>query len=245
MGRGTLLSALLTKLKAEVGDSLDATATGKDSVYAQLLSNKQQWLSTEFSWPFLEHRWDVAMVAGTRYYTLPTIPSTGDLGPTVAINLEHSVKTEVQFGSKWQDVDAGIGSQEFNFIDSDAGLTLDPVQRWRLATDSSDAANANKFEVWPVPGIATIFRFTGQRAVTDLVVAGDKADLDDMLLVYFVAAELLARANQKDAQLKANLAQQRLIRLRGSYPVRQRKTVIGGQTNSRDKIRVSPLIAAR
>jgi hypothetical protein len=70
-----------------------------------------------------------------------------------------------------------------------------------------------------VPTVAQTIRFTGQRVVQALAVDADTADLDDMLIILFVAAERLTRSKQQDAQLKMQLAQRRLQWLRQNYPV--------------------------
>lgn len=230
--RGVTLATLVTKLKSEIGESLDASATGKDLAFQQLLDNKQAWLASEFDWPFLQHRWDVACGVASRYLTFPTVES--DEGATVAINFERPVMVEVKFNERWQKVKYGIGGAEFNSNDSDLNLVLDPVQKWRFATDTSEAANPDQFEIWPMPATGQTLRFTGQRAITPMVVGtntttngANKADLDDMLIVYFVAAELLARADQADSQLKASLAQERMRQVRASYPVQSGRIVLG------------------
>jgi hypothetical protein len=53
-------------------------------------------------------------------------------------------------------------------------------------------------------------------------------DLDDELIVLYVAAELLAREKQEDSKLKLALAEQRLNRLRAVQPVRADPIILGG-----------------
>lgn len=248
MSRGTALSTLVTMLKAELGYSLDATATGKDAALKQLLSNKEQWLATELDWPFLEHRWDLACNSGSRYLNLPTVEaSPGDEGASAAINFEREVRVEVLYNSRYWPVEYGIGAREYNIFNSDLqGQAMDPIQRWRFATDTSEAANANQVEIWPVPVTAQTLRFTGQRALLTLAVDADKADLDDTLLVLFCAAELLANLDQNNAQLVAGRAQERLRKVMGNYPSRKRTISFnGGDGGSlkRKDIRAVPIVA--
>src|SRR5512139_3744374 len=107
--RGTTLATLVTMLKAELGYSLDATATGKDVGLQQLLANKQMWLATEYDFPFLEHRWDLTCAAGSRFLNLPTTTSsTADKGATLSINFERPVVVEAKYNDAWVPVDYGI-----------------------------------------------------------------------------------------------------------------------------------------
>lgn len=323
-------------LKAEIGDYA-GTNTNRDGELNQLLSNKQKWLASRYDWPFLEHRWDVAVTPALQYQQLPT--TTQDVGiTTTAINFERPVHVEVFWNDVYTELKYGIGLNELNWMNFDLGQQTDPIQRWRLAdqivvatpsavlftqtgggtlpvgsytyavsfvtaygegplsptatnqidstphsmeitniptgadyvlsrrlyrskvgtttplyllteitdntttTYSDSAADSTltevwageeplyvpRFEVWPVPVTAQTIRFTGQRALIDMVEDDDVCDLDDMLLVYFVAGEKLMRSKQADAQLKMQMAEERLRMLRSTYPCREEKYVLGG-----------------
>lgn len=233
-------------LKAQIGASLDSTATGKDTAYNLTLSNMQLWLSSEHDWPFLEHRWDLTCSAGSQYLTIPTAAAAqpGDLGASVAINFEREVKVSVYYNTKYWPVDYGIGDAEYSiFNPAIQGSAIDPIQRWRFATDTSEAANANKIEIWPMPVTEQTLRFTGQRALLALSADGDKADLDDLLLVLFAAAELLAFSQQQNAQMCATRAQTRLKMLLGQYPQRTRSCIVGGPPSfDRRRVRAVPIV---
>jgi hypothetical protein len=71
-------------------------------------------------------------------------------------------------------------------------------------------------------------RFTGQGKPTTLSADDKVAVLDDLLIVYFAAAELCARYNQKDAELKLRKAIGRLGQLRRNQPGRDIPFVLGG-----------------
>ena len=208
-------------LKAEVGQSINAAYTQKDTIFNTLLSDMQKWLAGEYDWPFLEDRWDTALLATGRYYNNPTNAQVS--GANTNINFERPVNAMTKWNQTWQDVEYGIGADEYNYVDSDQGETQDPVQRWRMASEA-------KFEVWPVPAssLTQTLRIEGQRAMDALTADADTADLDDMLIVYFAAANLLANAGAKNAQIMLGAAQQRLARLRGAYPARTRQYIIGG-----------------
>lgn len=234
MARQTTLAIALAMLKAELGYSLTANvAVADDTQLSYLLDMKQQWLASQYDWPFLETRFDVPALAGTRTYNLPT-----------TMNLERPVVAEVFYTNRWKPVCYGIGGAEFNYINSDAvGLTppqtLDPIQRWRLQSETT-------FEVWPIPVTAQSFRFTGQAVLSTLKTAGayDAAktlDLDDVLVVLFTAAAKLLSLKKDNAQLVLQEAQNRLAFLRGSYPSRDERTIYGQAPKGRER-RVVPLI---
>lgn len=86
-------------------------------------------------------------------------------------------------------------------------------------------------EIWPVPTIDSSMRIYGQRTLRTLVSDSDAADLDDMLLVYFVAAEEAGRLKLSDAQLKAQKAGNRLKRITAAYQNRDEKIVLGRLQN--------------
>ena len=220
--RGTVVSSLLTMLKAEVGYSLDASATGKDAALIQLLCNKQKWLVGEYDFPFLEHRWNLSCAPGSRYLT---IPAADVLGQSININFERPAKVEVFYNNKWLDIDYGIGSDEYNYLNSDDPTqVLDPIQKWRFATDSTEVASPNYVEIWPLPVTAQTLRFTAQRDLQQLNALTDKADLDDTLLVAFTAVGLVPA---KERPEKMQVAQDRLRRVLGGYPRRAHRLIYG------------------
>ena len=249
MARNTPLGTVRSMVKSETGKSLDTTATAQDAEINQIIYDVQQWLSSEYDWPFLRSRWDVTVPAGTRYKAFPTVD--GGLVPmTVAINFERAgdLKVFVKWNQVWQPVDYGIGeTSEFNYLDSDRGVVLDPVQRWQF----DDEGN---FEVWPIPASNALLRFVGQRALTELrssvtvpIIWDDTKtlDLDDLLVTYFAAAEYLTREQQTDnAKTLLTMAQNRMQLVRATYPSRERPaTVVGGSTVfNRRAIRTVPMV---
>jgi len=231
---------LLNMLKVHTGHN-PAVGTANDTVFYQILSDVQRWLASEWDWPFLRTRFDVTLKASTRFFSMPT-----------ALDTQRPIKVEVKYNQAWQEVDYGIGSDEYNDVDSDLGTTLDPVQRWQWGTQqsaTSETSEQGQFEVWPIPASdGQILRFTGQRVPVSLVGSDGNpttsavADLDDELIVLFAAAELLARYDQKDAQIKLTRAQQRLLKLRAIYPSRKQDYILGsGQRDDTPK-RVVPLV---
>lgn len=219
MARNTTLANALLMLKGEINYSLTTgVAVAGDQMLYTMIDNTQKWLSTEYDWPFLELRADVGVNPGDRYITLPT-----------SLNYERPVVPTVAWTSKWLDVFNGIGQSEYNQLSSgDGGIPaqpLDPIQRWRFNTEL-------QAEVWPIPVTVQTLRFTGQRTLTSLKTAGayDPAltlDLDDMMVIYFVAAKLLARMKQGDAPMKLAEAKERMDKIRANYSERRATFPIG------------------
>lgn len=219
MARLTTLANLLLQLKAQLGVVTGTTAN--DGLYAQLLSDKQKWLAGEYDWPFLQDRFDCVIPPGTRYNSFPTLDNEG---VTSAMNLERPYTVEVFWNNVWSELQYDISSEEFNYLNSDqAGVIQDPIQRWRWSEEG-------QFEIWPVNATSQVVRFTGQRALDNLGAPTDTADLDDMLIVLSVAAEILQRNKQPDAETKGKLAMERLRAVRANYPTRHCGLVFGGGT---------------
>lgn len=199
MGRGTALSTLRAMFKAQCGYSLTTGVnTVQDAEINSALSQMQQWLWTEYQWPFLYTHEDVAMVAGTRYYNYPSV-----------VSLDYVTKVETGFTNRWYDVDFGISGEEYEAINPDLAMRSDPVRRWQTYS-------ATQFEVWPNPSTAQTLRFWGTKSVTPLVADGDLALLDDLLIVLFTAAEKQLRSKQPDAQAKLERAKALFARLKGA-----------------------------
>ncbi len=205
-------------LKAELGYSLvSGVATADDQTLYRLLDNEQKRLAADFDWAFLDKYTDVAAGVGSRNLTLPT-----------DIVFERPVRVERKFNLLWQDIEHGITDADYNISDSDLARTMDPIRKWRLKSDGTT------FEVWPIPSTAQTVRFHGQRTITSLQTAGaydptKTLDLDDLLVVLFVAANRLARAKQADAQIMLTRANDRLQMLRASGPpITQREVILGG-----------------
>lgn len=224
MPRGTTLANALLMLKAELGYNLTAgVATADDQQLYRLLDNEQKRLAADYDWSFLDKYGDVAATVGTRNLAFP--------GSSVV--LERPLRVERKFNTLWQEIEHGIEDCDYNTIDSDLGRTMDPIQKWRLNSDGST------FEVWPIPATAQTVRFHGQRPITTLLTAGaydptKTLDLDDLLIVLFVAAGRLARTKQADAQLVLQRANDRLQMLRVSGPaIRQGTIILGGDNGDR------------
>ena len=240
MARGTLVSTLLSMLKAECGMSLDATASAKDAALIQLLSNKQLFLSAEYSWPYLKHKWNVDCAVNARYLDIPT---QDDRGENVTINFERPVITEVRFGNIWIPVEYGINAEQYSAIDPELGKTNSPIRNWQFSTNPNESSNANQFEIWPMAATVQTFRFTGQRVLNALAATTDRADLDDLLIVLYTAADLVG---PKQTATKVAAAQARLRQVRGGMPSERGRfnLACGGRPNAKmEKKHIVPVIA--
>ena len=133
----------------------------------------------------------------------------------------------LKWGNVWRVVDYGIEFANYSGLDPDNGTRADPVLRW-------DVVSETQFEVWPVPAsdgdaaapYSNWVGFEGQKAVEQYVSDSNRADLDDIMISLYVAAELLTENGQKgaaDAKLMA--AEKRRTRLRGNMADRTRVTL--------------------
>lgn len=248
MARNVALGIVRSAVKAELGRSLATTATAQDPELNQIIFDVQSWLSSEYDWPFLRARWDVSVNPGARYLAFPTID---DISLTTAINFERPVNLLVKWNLVWQPVDFGISElEELNYLDSDIGQISDPIQRWQFDDESN-------FEIWPIPGTQATLRFIGQRTLTDLrssvgppPVWNDSAtlDLDNLLVIYFTAAEYFARNGQEDtaaAKYTLSLATNRMTQVRATYPRRvavEPCVIGGGRKWDRRMLRLVPMV---
>lgn len=234
MARGTTLANLRSMLKAECGN-YSGTNTARDAELNVLLSNMQKRLSTEHYWPFLERHWDVDVAPGQQYISLPTT-TAGDPEQEVSqINLDQLPTVKTLYTTQYWPVTYGIDEDEYNTFNFALGQTSDPIQRWRLATNPNEPEDPNQFEVWPVAGTQQTLRFTGERAILSMTADSDTADLDDILIVLFVAAEILQRNKQPDAQLKLAAAQRHLQWLKQGYSPKDKVRTMDGKGDSEFK----------
>lgn len=243
MPRGTSLGLVRSMVKAETGKNLSSASTAQDAEINQIISDVQYQLSASHEWPFLKDEWNSSLTPAERYQTFPTVDVAGT---TVSPSFERPIKLWIKWNNIWQEVVYGIDEYpEFNYIDSDRGQVLDPIQRWQFYYQT-------QFQVWPMPASASLLRFVGQRQLATLQTGSttpptwnDSAtlDLDDQLVCYFAATEYLLREENPKAQMEATKAQSRLNALLGSYPTRTETYCIGiGQPLGRKAIRNVPLV---
>jgi len=113
-----------------------------------------------------------------------------------------------------------------------------------MSTNTGDSSNPDEFEIWPVPNTAQTFRFVGQRNPRTFSSDSDKCELDDLLIVLFAAAEILAHKEQASAAIVLRRANERLAKLRAGYPTNDTAFKIGSNTMqfTREQKRLIPLV---
>ncbi len=222
MPNGQLLPTLRASLKDETSEAQETNPT-LDAKYNRLLANKQIELASAWDWDFLYHDWELSLVAGTRYYNLPTVETRG---LTVNIDFEREVVVTALYNTKYLPVKKGINKDDLNYLNGTTN-PQDPVRKWQIVTNVNETANPNQIEVWPVPASAQILNFYGKRALQALSSDSDKADLDDLLIVLGVASDLLMQREQANAANCLKRFNDRLTALKQGRPTVQECHVFG------------------
>jgi hypothetical protein len=212
VARGTSLNELVTMVRQEAGHSTNA-ALGQNTLdgLKQKIRRQQEVLWLAHPWPHLRVERDITLAAGQRYYNPPT-----------DLSLNHRIDAVgVKFEDLWRPVEHGITLDHYNSVDPEADERRDPVLCWELY-------EAEQIEVWPLPETdGSTLRLRGIRNLGALVADADTADIDDLLIVLFVAAELAAKQKQDDAQAKLQIAQSHLATLKAENS-KNRNFVVGG-----------------
>jgi hypothetical protein len=206
--RGATLGQLRSMLRAEVADAMDAGASSANNrLYDAVLANKQQWLAGDYAWPWRKREWDVALAPGVRRYTWPE-----------ECSLEYPVLLQQKWSNRWTEpIPHGIDARLFNGLDPELDQRCDPISRWDWYTPADAAPHVMQLEVWPLPSTAGTLRITGQKDLAPLTGDDNTAELDDLLIVLFAAAEILTQRKQANAQAKLAQASARLNKLRAQY----------------------------
>lgn len=188
MARGSTLAQVRLMVKGEVGDVLTAGINAQtDGLINRRIVQMQVWLSNEYKWPFMFGSFDVTVPAGQRFVTAP------------ALNFDQMPMVATKYSTLWSPVSYGIGPREYNIFDSESQVVpADPILRWKEymgAPPSSSNPADMQIEVWPVPATQQTLRFEGQRALqiaptTTTLTDTMKLDLDDLMLAYYVAAQM-------------------------------------------------------
>jgi hypothetical protein len=232
MATGLALETLVVDLRAELRQSVSpahgANALSSDKV---ILRRVQEQLWLDHAWPHLRVQRDVSLAAGQRYYDFPD-----------DLDLMRVERVCVRWSGIWHDLQRGIGPEQYNAFNSDAGIRADPVWRWRPWEET-------QFEVWPIPVAddLQVLRFDGIRSLNPLVDDADTCDLDGRLIVLVAAAELAADTKSPRAQGLAQSAKAYLQRLkqRGEFNDGGRFSLGGaaGDQPLRGKRLAPPLVA--
>lgn len=211
MARGTNLTQLLVMLRAESGHSTSVAAgIDNEAALIQKLQRTQVMLYDDYDWPFMMNDWEIPLVAGQRYYDFPT--EAGFPGGTV-VNLEGTISMWVDYSGRPVPLTRGIGQPQYAQTNSNNGEKSSPVRRWDI---KRVADNREQIEVWPVPVDNTeSIWLHGKKKLRPLIAASDVCDIDDLAIVLTAAAEILARADKKDAPKVEAAAAARIKQMKG------------------------------
>lgn len=215
MARGTTLTRLLDMLRAEIRTSLNPAHNNQvRDQQVLLLQTTQEWLWDDFNWPHLRVERQQPVSNGQRFYDTPA-----------DIKIDRIQEIRFRYGQRWVHLHPGIDLEHYRQWDSELDMRSWPVQRWRIWEDED-------IEVWPIPGANAdptdkegYLNVIGIRNLRPLVDADDTCDLDDRLIVLFAAADILAGAGAKNADMKLEKANKRYARLRGELMPRRRITL--------------------
>jgi len=204
---GTTLVNLRKMLNAEVGEEMVETISpALVAVNNRLLNNQQIFLDNQNGYLRGKATDTLAATVGTRYYTPPTGVDLDRLEEPVYTNLAN-FRYRLEYG---------ITQDDYNIYRSDQNVTGSPCFRWQLVNISS----ALKVELWPIPSTAQTLTFTGVLPLVEMTSDSSTCVIDDMALVLFTAAEILARKGAGDAGAKAAKAKAYLDKLKASFPSR-------------------------
>ena len=208
MARGTQLLQLVAQLRAETGRS-DNVAAGRNeetSLKARLKAT-QEALYQAFDWPFLRAMQTIPMQAGDRYYNWPAL-----------VHPDRLTRIKLRWNNTWYSVERGIGENEYNSYDSENDERSDPVWRFDIRSTGADlASQVEQIEVWPIPASNDpVLYLWGLRPLKPLVANTDVCDLDDNLIVWTLAAEILARQKSADAGRMLDKARNLYMKLTGN-----------------------------
>ena len=191
--RGNSLGAMVQMLRRELGLA-ESQALGRNvrNAHVQALAIAQDRLYSAHDWPFKKIWRDVPGMAGQRYYA-----------PPANMVLESLRDATARISNLFRPCYRGILPQNYNMVNSDAGVRQDWVRRWDLYNDPT--TNGDMLEFWPIPASDnfTIVRFYGIKTLAPLVMDSDKADLDDNAIVLTAAADLANPRYRAQAQQKA------------------------------------------
>lgn len=193
----------------------------------------------DHDWPHLTVDRYVPLVAGQRFYdTRLAFNEAGEARGD--LSLERVTCLSVQDDRIWRKIDNRITANDRLAYDSQAGEASWPPRRW-------DRSEDEMIEIWPVPdetadfngvtqNMQGVLRITGVRDLRPFRDDDDRADLDDRLLVLYVASNILAEGGAKDVQLKLETAQRHYTRLKADQDAREPFSLFGTRRDHAPRI---------
>lgn len=232
MAVGTQLLQLVADLRGETGRNQNV-AVGISEVdnLKTTLRRVQETLYDEYEWPHLRVQKKIDLQAGQRYYDMPS-----------GLNFDRIEDIKLQYNSVYQGIERGIEFEDYSIFDSNAATPerSEPALKWDVRNTGT-----TQIEVWPIPTTNNQdLYFFGTKTLGSLVQEADTADLDDVLIVLYAAAEILARQKSPDAQAKLELANKRLMTLRKNSVKKRKVSQMGlGAHNRRTRGRISIVVS--
>ena len=217
---GTQLSVLRQMLNAECGEEMDESISpARVAINNQLLNNQQAFLFAQHS--YLRGKTVVSLpgVVGQQYYNVPAGIDFDRLEQPTFTNV-NNFRYRVGYG---------IGQEEYNLFRSDLGVTASPVMRWQMVNVPVASVLTLQIEMWPIPSVVQSLIFTGLLPLTIMVNDSDTCVIDDLALVLFTAAEILARKESGDAQAKGAKSKAHMDSMKAAFPIKYEVWNISGE----------------
>ena len=213
MARGKQLQELVAQLRAETGRNQNvAVGVSELDNLKEQIARVQEVLYDEYEWPFLRVERSITLNAGQRYYDFPS-----------DLNYDRLMTIKLNRNGIYTDLERGITFDDLSIYDSNNNERASPALKW----DVRNTGAKEQLEVWPIPNETGSIHFLGTKSLSTLIADDDRADLDDRLIVLFAASEMLARQKSPDAQNKLNLANSRLLKLRGNSQAGSKTVQVG------------------
>lgn len=192
--------------------SVNGLSGGANNRLATLTVNAVNIIESPVGWR-TSHQATAAAVAARINETETTPQYTAEAnGDTVTISAAASLGSDANEYAVNATVTGNLTVGNLtNMTGGVSAEQCDPPALW----DVLDNDGSPQIEFWPVPASNDLrAMFVGKRDLNPLVEDTDAADLDDLTIVFFAAAELLAGKGDQGAELKLRKAQARLARVR-------------------------------
>ncbi len=206
MARNIQFSEIVLQLRAELRRSQDPAVGVEDlAPLKQTINHVVSVLSNKEDWPFMYRKFDpLPMVAGTRFYDLPT-----------GLQLERITGARCKWGGSFYGLYRGITYNDYESWDPDQDERSSPALKY----DFQNVNGATQIEIWPIPDSSSqSIYFEGYASHPRLVNDTDLCLFDDAIVVLFAAAELMSDKFKAEAAAKRDQANEllRQIKIRGA-----------------------------
>lgn len=189
MRSGVPLSEIRKEVMIEAGLSTQAGhAAFNTERLNHMINRMERLMMAEGEWPTLHFEERVTVLADAQYADLPE-----------HISFTMIETAHVAYGSEWLPITQGIGARERTIYNESQRAA--PIQKYEVG-----AERPTQFEVWPIGSSDQTILFQGNYRVGEMASEVDQCALDADVIVLRVAAEILGRDNQADAELKLSLA---------------------------------------